>query len=62
MTTFTYRKVSYLNDPYQKYLSNKGKSEIKKSNDQYLNSYKVKKDNRTTKLLLMLMNMVYLLI
>jgi len=52
MTTFTYRKVSYLNDPYQKYLSNKGKSEIKKSNDQYLNSYKVKKDNRTTKLLL----------
>jgi len=53
MTTFTYRKVSYLNDPYQKYLSNKGKSENKANNDQYLNSYKkVKKDNRTTKLLL----------
>jgi len=52
MTTFTYRKVSYLNDPYQKYLLGKGKSEIKPNNDHHLNSYDVKNDHRTTKLLL----------
>ena len=56
MSTFTYKKVSYLNDPYQQYLMNKGKNEAAKSNDKYLNPNAVtkstKKENRTTRLLL----------
>jgi len=51
MTTFTYRKVSYLNDPYQQYLLSKAKSEIKPNVKTY-NAKNVKKEHRTTKLLL----------
>jgi len=51
MTTFTYRKVSYLNDPYQKYLLSKAKTEIKPNVKPY-NVKNVKKEHRNTKLLL----------
>jgi len=54
MSTFTYKKVSYLTDPYQEYLMSKGKTEPSK--DKYLSPNTItkttKKERRTTKLLL----------
>jgi hypothetical protein len=51
---YTYKKVSYLNDPYQQYLSSKASKQLNKNdkNDQLLSPDSIKKDHRTTKLLL----------
>jgi len=57
MASYTYKKINYLDDPYQQYLMNKEKSEsAKENNSKFLSPNTVssspKKDNRTTKLLL----------
>ncbi|ORX52182.1 hypothetical protein BCR36DRAFT_582688 [Piromyces finnis] len=58
MATFTYKKISYLNDPYQQYLSSKAaskESSTKTDNsnkNNFLSPESIKKDHRTTKLLL----------